>query len=342
MRKVFILIAIVLGAASLYYTLSQLETSSSKETKKISNVVPSQPKPRFNLKKAKFVISKEKRIQSTLPGQCHESLKRLTSMTADEYQSLLINKTELIQFFGKDCFNKLLTNETFKRLSQDFKCDTSNEKLDESPCMALLFMLKAYFIADHSLGKKTSEMTAEELAANIAKMFFDMDKLNKENFKDNLKLISALHEMYPNDPDVMEAYIGYMMIGSKITQDKSVYPLIDDAMDRSLGQSFKVDRLQVFKDILNEKLESTKQTLDKLDQLYPKEAELAYYYAAYYWKQGDRSMANNYLDKAIGLSANCSYCVPSIYHDTKQRIKTAKTGDQNLFSLSIGLNFENL
>lgn len=342
MRKVFILIAIVLGATLLYYGLSQSNSSSIDETKNISKVIPLQQKPRFNLKKAKFLIPKEKRIQSSLPGQCHESLKKLTSMTADEYQSLLINKAELIQFFGKDCFDKLLSNETFKRLSKEFKCEPSHKKLDENPCMALLFMLKAYFIADHSLGKETSEMTAEELAANIAKIFFDMDKLNQENFKENLKLISALHEMYPNDPDVMEAYIGYMMIGSKITNDKSVYPIIDDVMDRSLGQSFKVDRLQVFKDILNEKLESTKNTLDKLDQLYPKEAELAYYYAAYYWRQGDRSMANNYLDKAIGLSTNCTYCVPSIYHDTKQRIKTAKAGDQNLFSLSIGLNFENL
>jgi tetratricopeptide (TPR) repeat protein len=342
MRKVLILLAVVFGATAIYYLVSQSNISSKEKVETGPQVVSLQHQERINLKKSKFAISKEQQVKSSFPPICHEGLKKLTSMTADEYKSFLTDKAELIHFFGKDCLNQLITNETFQKISRDFQCNLKHEKLNENSCMSLLFIMKAYFIADSSVGKDVNEMSPEELAANIAKMFFDLDKLNKENFKENISLISALHEMYPNDPDVMEAYIGYMMIGSKITQDKSAYSIIDEIMERSSGESFKVDRLQVFQHILNERPESTKQTLDKLNQLYPKEAELAYYYSAYYWKQGNRTMANNYLDRAILLSKNCSYCAPSVYHDTKKRINNAKEKDPNLFSLSIGLNFENL
>ena len=133
-----------------------------------------------------------------------------------------------------------------------------------------------------------------------------------------------------------------MMIGKKITGENSVDSKIKTIRQDFLGESFKVDRLQVLQEVLNDNLTSAKTTLDRLNEIYPKEADLAYYYAAYHWKQGDKAMAYSYLDKAVGLSKNCSYCTPSVYLDTKAKLEKSKSGDNSAFSISIGLNFENL
>lgn len=85
-----------------------------------------------------------------------------------------------------------------------------------------------------------------------------------------------------------------------------------------MGESFKVDRLHVLKDVLRDKLDTAKEKLDRLDDLYPKEPELAYYHAAYYRKVGNRNMANQYLDKAINFGSACTYCTPELYKETKR------------------------
>jgi len=326
--------------AYLFFANRNTYLPSSTEIQKNSKL-PSTSQ-RINLKQSKVIISKHVAVKSTFPQTCQDSLKDLSAMTAEEYKSILIDQNELKKFFGEICFQDLLKNEAIKKLSSGFQCDLSKEKMNEGTCMALLFMLKASFVADTSNGKNSNDMTPEELAANVAKMFFDLDNLSKENFQKNIKLINTLYELYPNDPNVAEAYLGYMMIGRKITKDDSVSEKIDDIIEKNNGESFKVDRLQVFNEAMNDKLDSAKEILDQLNEKYAREPEISYYYAAYYWKLGNREMANTYLDKAIQLGTNCSYCVPDMYKETKRKLQNAKKGDQNLFSLSIGLNFENL
>lgn len=322
------------------------EKDSSATTKKIVEG-PSKAElsvPRQSLKKSKYVISKQAKSLNTFPEECGSSLADLSAMTIEEYKEIITNKKSFVTFFGETCFDKLKTNSTFQELVKNSNCKILEGQKEEveGSCLTMMFMLKGYFIADHTGGKALNEMTSQELAANFVKMFFGFHKLNKESFKENLKLVNTLYEMHPNDPDVLEAYLGYMMIGKQVTNEDSVTARIDELMQSAYGESFKVDRLHILKDVLKKDLASAKQTIDKLSKLYPKEPELAYYQAAYYWKQGNRDMANSYLDKAINLGANCSYCTPGLYADTKKRLASAKTKDGKLFSISIGLNFENL
>jgi hypothetical protein len=347
MKKIITILTLVAGTGIFAYVFIDKEENPSLLTSELAEKPKSTDlslKNRQSLKKSKYVISKQSKSLNTFPEECSSTLTDLSAMTAEEYKELITNKKTFVTFFGEACFEKLKSNATFQELVKNSNCKVleGHKEEVEGTCLTLMFMLKAYFIADHTGGKALSEMTSQELAANFVKMFFGIDKLNTETFKENLKLVDALYEMHPNDPDVLEAYLGYMMIGKQVTNEDSVSPKIDELMNGAFGESFKVDRLHVLKDVLKNDLISAKQNLDKLSTLYPKEPELAYYQAAYYWKQGNREMANTYLDKAITLGASCSYCTPGLYADTKKRLASAKTKDGKLFSISIGLNFENL
>ena len=301
------------------------------------------PLKRQSLKQSKYIVPKLNLQSSSFPKECQTSLSNLSAMTSEEYGVMALDKKIFQEFFGLECLSGLSSNTVFKNILKNANCKIMEPEGKPSEiCYTMLFMLKAHFIADHTKDKKPEDMTAQELASNFVKMFFGLDKLTKETFSSNLETIDALHRMYPNDADVLEAYLGYMMIGRQITKDHSVDAQIEELMAEADGNSFKVDRLQALRSIINNDDAGAERSLEKLSQQYPRESEVAYYQAAYYWRQGDRNLANVYLDKAIGMSDQCTYCVPSLYRETRQRIKAADDKDPNLFSVSIGLNFENL
>ncbi len=339
MRKYLIpsLVLITVVASYLYIAQNSKTATTPAPLSKQKTI------PRKTLKNSKYIVSATKKVSGAFPVICDSPLRDLSAMTIEEYQSLVSNKDSLISFFGKECTDKLFKNEVFLKILKNSQCELAeNEQKSNDGCLTMMLMLKANFIAEYSQGKNLNDLDSQELAANFTKMFFELDKLTKEDFAKNLKLINRLHEMHPNDPDVLEAYLGYMMIGKMITKDDSVTGRIDELMNDHQGESFKVDRMSVLQDILKNDFESAKSTLERLEGLYPQEAELAYYQAAYHWKQKRADLANRYLDKAIKFSQNCSYCTPGVYKDTQARLVGAKPGDDRLFSVSIGLNFENL
>ena len=345
MKKIIGLIVLAFGGITLFMVLGKNKPPLGQdELLKRSDKSVASRELRQSLKKSKYAIPVAAKSLNTFPEKCNASLSDLSAMTAEEYKELITNKQSFITFFGELCFEQLKLNPTFQNLIKNSQCEMfegTSESI-EGNCLTMMFMLKAYFIADHTIGKTPNDMTSQELAANFVKMFFDIDKLTKETFLENLKLVNTLHEMHSNDPDILEAYLGYMMIGKQVTNESSVESRIDELMQNSVGESFKVDRLHVLKDVLKNDFRSAKQNLDKLSHLYPKEPELAYYHAAYYWKQGNKELATSYLDKAIKLGEKCSYCTPGVYAETKKKLANARTKDDKIFSISIGLNFENL
>lgn len=269
-------------------------------------------------------------------------------MIPAEYIEIIKSKASLQSFFSNTCLEALKKNKVFNRLAKESDCNIlepnfkfTEEKLNGS-CSTLLFTLKAYSIADQTQNIPISQMTSQELAANFVKMFFSFDSLNKDTLNKNMDLLDQFYEMHKDDLAVVEAYLGYIMIAQQITDENQYNSKLSSILNSQKGESFKVDRLAAIKEVMQNDISKAKETLDELNSYYSKEAELQYYYAAYYWRKNDRSMANTYLDKAIKMSKNCSYCAPSMYLHTKKRIAKAEYGDKTLFSISIGLNFENL
>ncbi|WP_408098372.1 hypothetical protein ACJVC5_05535 [Peredibacter sp. HCB2-198] len=338
MKKAIISLIIILVLSVVSYKLlgtprKEVITSSSKKEvfKKI---------PRTSLKDVRYQIEKTEVKKTSFPKECFSSLADLSAMTIADYNGIAQSKKSFEEFFGPDCSQKIKENPLFEKLLQSSGCKFNKE--NAGACISLMFMLKANFIAELNEDKKPEEMTSEELAAHFVRMFYSIDKLKSEKFITNLKLIDVLYNKHMNDPEIIEAYVGYLMIGEKITGVHSVGERIDSILAESEGNSFKVDRLFVIKEILGNNLEGARVVLDGLQPKYPQEPDLHYYYAAYHWKNGHRDLALQSLNQAIAFGENCSSCRPGVYQDTRNRMANAKDKDDQLFSVSIGLNFENL
>lgn len=339
MKKIFYLLALICLILSVtYFFRSQKVEVVTKVSKK--SQASSNKKVRNSLRNSRYIITAENIKKSSFPDVCRDQLVNLAGMTSSEYAPALTDKQSFEDFFGPDCIKALVGNKFFQQLKKNTGCDLNQSK--SGSCFTLLFMLKANFIAEANEDKRPEDMTSEELAAHFTRMFFALDGLKKEEFLSNLKLVDVLYNRHIDDPDVLEAYIGYMMIGQKITGDRTMMEKIDSILSESEGRSFKVDRLMVLKDMLHDDLRGARSSLERLSEKYPKEPELQYYYAAYHWKNGDRAMAEKYLNQAIAMGENCSQCSPELYQMTKKRMAKAPNTDQTIFSISIGLNFENL
>ncbi|WPU65437.1 tetratricopeptide repeat protein [Peredibacter starrii] len=296
--------------------------------------------PRLSLKDVRYSVSKTEKKKISFPMECYSPLADLSSMTIAEYNGIAQSKKSFEDFFGKDCTDLLKDNATFDSLLKTSGCNFSTDK--NGACISLMLMLKANFMAELTDNKRPEEMTSEELASHLVRMFFSMDKLKPESFVSNLKIADLLYSKHMNDPEIIEAYLGYLMIGQKITGVQSVRERIDTILAESEGNSFKVDRLLVIKEALAENLAGAREVLDGLQSKYPQEPDLHYYYAAYHWKTGNRELALASLDRAIAFGTNCRECRPSMYEETKRKLVSAKDKDDQLFSISIGLNFDNL
>jgi hypothetical protein len=315
---------------------TEIKSSAEDHTHSIA------PAERISLKKTRYINKKQKTV-STFPQECSQALNDLSAQTMEEIMVRLKSKVDFDLFFPIECQQQLQTNKLFLDLAQNSQCQfLQADFVPNEMCSSLLFALKAFTIADATQDVELSHMSSTELAAHFVKMFFSLDKLTPENFSKNLELIHTLLERHSDDPSVLEAYIGYTMIGEQISGSDIALEKSRQILTSNMGKHFKVDRLSVLQYVASKDYEGAKTALDRLSQTYAQEPELKYYYAAYYWKQGDRAMANQYLDQAIAMGDKCSYCVPGMYKMTKQQMKKAKLGDEKLFSISIGLNFENL
>lgn len=338
MKKIiYLLILVCLISGVTYFNNQKAEVDPEVSLK---SQEPSSKKLRNSLKNSRYILSEKNIKKSSFPDVCRDQLVNLVGMISSEYASIITDKQSFEDFFGVDCAKALVGNKLFQKFKMNSDCDLN--QTNNGSCFTLLFMLKANFIAEANEDKRPEEMTSEELAAHFTRMFFALDGLKKEEFLANLKLIDVLYNRHIDDPDVLEAYIGYMMIGQKITDDQSMMEKMESILSESEGRSFKVDRLMILKDMLHNDLLGARNSLERLSEKYPKEPELQYYYAAYHWKNGDRAMAEKYLNQAIAMGKNCSSCSPGVYQTTKKKMATASKTDQTLFSISIGLNFENL
>lgn len=280
----------------------------------------------------------------TLGKKCLDPMNKLTGHTFNEYIDVIKTQGSFKAFFGDDCYSNLIGSDLFDDLLKRSGCNlNSKESVDKNNnCISFLFHLKSFLIVEESKEKDLAELNAAELAAHVVKMFFDLDKLDKGSFNENIKLINRLYESYPNDPDIAQAYAGYMIIGKMITKESLNNDRISNLLNDNEGLSFKIDRMRVLDEFANNDLVNAKQAIDQLKNKYPNEAEVSYYLAAYYWKQGDVLNSRAYLSDAINIGQNCSYCTNDLYKDTLKRMASAKPKDQNLFSVSIGLNFDNI
>jgi hypothetical protein len=347
MKKIIIAFSLLFLTAFIYFQqTNEPKTNSKNQT---INTHLSTEKVRTNLKSLKYQITNNSPDQFySFSKECSESMKNLTELNSEEIFSQLSSDQNLENLISLECQNSLKKNELFLKLSKSFQCNLFEKELLKSTksfkdkCAGLFMVLKAYTINDLSSHRSTDQLSGEELAARFVKMFFEIDSLTKDKFIENNKMIELLYEKYPNDTNVIEAYLGYLMIGGMITKYNAFDSIINEILADHLGENFRIDRLKIIKHVAKDKFENAKKTLEELLQLYPKEPELQYYYAAYYWNQNDRSQSLKHLDQAIRLSNNCAYCVPDSYKETRKKIETAQLGDKKLFALSIGLNFENL
>jgi tetratricopeptide (TPR) repeat protein len=344
MRKMLFVILLLFGLGGAY-----VSRQDHKNQQSVVQSIPSRAdKKRTPLKLGRYLPA-NKTIPSggTFPPECHDSLRDLTGMTADEYLEILKSKNAFHSFFTSDCLSQFADSAIYQALTGNGQCRLLDDEYEFSNetmgfCMSFLFALKAFAIAEYARDVPIEKMTSEELAANFVKMFFSLDKLDKKTFQDNLGLLDVFYQQHGHDPNVIEAYLGYLIIGQQMIGEEMVADKIESIGSTHQGESFKLDRLLVLKSMIKGDLKNTKSALDKMGQIYPREPDLQYHYAAYFWKKGDRAQAIRYLDRAIAMGEECSYCIPALYRETKQRLVRAKPGDQNLFSVSVGLNFENL
>lgn len=344
-------IIIILSLFSLTtFTYFQLTNESKTITKnQATNKHLSTEKVRTNLKSLKYQITNSSAEKFySFSKECSESMQNLTELNSEEIFSQLSIQQNLEHLISLECQNSLKKNELFLKLSKSFQCNLFEKELLKSAksfkdkCAGLFMVLKAYTINDLSSHLSTDQLSGEELAARFVKMFFEIDTLTKDKFIENNKTMELLYEKYPNDTNVIEAYLGYLMIAGMITNYNGFDSTINEIFKDHLGENFRIDRLQIIKHVAKNKFENAKNTLEELLQFYPKEPELQYYYAAYYWNQNDRNQSLKHLEQAISLSKSCAFCTPDLYKETRMKIKNAQLGDKKLFSLSIGLNFENL
>lgn len=338
MKRILLGLGIILIMAVVSYKLlgtPQKAIVTNPIKKELAKTVP-----RISLKETRYLVSKTEKKKISFPEECFSPLADLSSMTIAEYNGIAQSKKSFEDFFGAECSKKLKENATFEALLKSSGCNFTSGK--NGACISFMLMLKANFIAELTDGKNPQDMTSEELASHFVRMFFAIDKLKPESFVSNLKIVDLLYSKHMNDPDIIEAYLGYLMIGQKVTGVHSVSERIDTILAESEGNSFKVDRLLVVKEALAENLAGAREVLDSLQNKYSQEPDLHYYYAAYHWKTGNREQALQAIDQAIALGANCTSCQPSMYQETKRKLASAKDKDDNLFSISIGLNFENL
>lgn len=352
-NRKFGIVLLTVGLVSLFFHVKKLirakEEIDIERKQKAALIKNKSSSSRISLKEARYTKERSKdSVKSTFPDSCESTFKDLAQMTASEYTNILVDQEQFKSFFNETCLKNLSSNELFNKYANAANCNildpnfVFDENTPQSGCSTLLFILKAQYIVDQSSGLKIEDMTSQELAAHFAKMFFNLDKLDKKSLEENMKLIDSLYNRHSDDPSVVEAYLGYMIIGQQITQESSLDSKIQETFEQSSGKSFRVDRLSILKSIVNKDLTSAKKSLDKLSQIYPNEPELKYYQAAYYWKTKNKNEALNYIKKAINMSSSCSYCTPELYKQTLENLKKAKLGQDNLFSLSIGLNFESL
>lgn len=295
------------------------------------------------LKHTKYVPPRDVTPLSSFPKLCQESLTNLGVMTVSDYQELIETKESFSNFFGEDCLKDLQESALFKKIKANSNCSLLDDKGESSPeCLSLLLMLKAHFISEYTKGKLPSEMSGPELAANFIKMFSEIESLNKEKFSTNIELINTLQALYPDNLDILEPYLGYLMIGKQVTQTDGIDEILNTRLDEALGQSFRIDRLLAVKDLLSQDFEKAEATLNKLHEHYPHEPDIAYYQAAVYWKRGNKEQAVEYLNKALSLSVGCTGCTPGVYRTTKEKLSRMKPGESNPFAISFGLNFDNI
>lgn len=232
-----------------------------------------------------------------------------------------------------------------KPILLDPKCQVELEKNEKKlePCIGSLFLLKSIYIADQTINETVTTMTDSELASFAVKAFFSLnDKMSKLDFENNLEYFEEFHARFPEDTRVIEAYAGYILIGSKVTGIKDYLSEVDGLLKIHEGKDFKIDRLQFIQQVINDDLGKAKEELALLEKYYAHEAEFDYYRAAYAWKLKDKPGAVKYLNLALTKTKNCSFCSPDLYFDTIQRLKSAALGQEGIFALGIGLNFDNL
>jgi hypothetical protein len=337
-------VSIVLTAVAFFVASIVKGTINSKpdESKSVQASAADTSRERVSLKQTRYKALKTKDV-STFPVECAKALDELAAQTMEETMIRLKSNEDFDHFFPKDCQAQLRVHKIFTDLADNSQCNFLTENFTPSEsCSSVLFALKAFTIADNTKDVPVSHMTSEEMAAHFVKMFFSFDQLNQEGYAKNLELINTLLERHGDDANVLEAYLGYAMIGEQITGSTIAQEKSRQILEANMGKHFKVDRLSVLQYVAKKDFGGAKVVLDRLSESYAQEPELKYYYAAYFWKQGDRVTANQYLDQAIAMGEKCSYCVPGLYKETKARMKNAKNGDDKLFSISIGLNFENL
>ncbi len=341
-RIILGIVSIVMIATIVFIGKIVMGTIDTKPDEKANITHDTKGAARVSLKETRYISQRTKEI-STFPKECANVLNELAGLTMEEIMVRLKSKVDFDLFFDPNCQEQLKSHKLFLTIANNSQCQFLQQDFVPSEmCSSLLFALKAYTIADNSQDVPVSHMSSDEMAAHFAKMFFSFDTLTKEGLKINMQMLDVFLDRHPNDENVLEAYVGYSMIAQQITGEKLPSEKIDAIFEKIQGQNFKVDRLSVLKNVINKDYAGAKLTLDRLNQHYAQEPELQYLYAAYHWKQGDRAQANQYLERAIAMGDKCSYCVPGLYKDTLARLKKAKNGDDQLFAISIGLNFENL
>ncbi len=338
MKKVLIAVCLVLGIGAFYLLKGPVKNSSATSEGDITKIVPDneavssskKDSLRETIKNSRYKKEEVKtNLASSFPESCEDSLGQLRMMTQEEYFEIMKSKEKFYEAFNEECRTEIVSSKAIKELAKNTMCNVFDAKFDfkdeniYGPCSSFIFALKAYSIADNTRGVDVNKMTSQELAANFVKMFFSTEEITKENFQKNLEIIDTLYEMHSDDPNVVEAYLGYIMVAKHAMGDKTASERIDRILTNPTGDSFKVDRLGVIKSVLENDLNGAKTKLDRLNEMYQGEPELSYYYAAYHWKNGNKSMAKKYLDKAIKLGVNgCSYCTPGMYKQVRKAMVT--------------------
>ena len=345
MNKKNILISLVSIIA--FVTLSFFLKNKNKTTfieKTKSNKIEKERErlKRVPLKNAKYKRNKKALEENSLfPKSCVQEFDSLSSMTVDEYILLLEEGNLFHKTFSPKCLSQLKENETYKRLAKNSTCDIlspdvnlkTQEQVDE--CSMLLYLMKAYSIVEVSRKTSPEEMSSEELAAHVATFYSELGQLSEEKLARNLKIIDTLYEIHGDDPSVRRAYASYLVIVKQIAKATYLEERIDNAFDQNLGESFELDRLRVVEVIWAGDPEKTKAVLNTLDEYYENEPELQYFHANTHWENGNRKLAIKYLDKAIALGDECSFCDPKKYKETRLQVLEAKLKDRALFSIEV-------
>lgn len=328
----------LIGSLLIYYY-----TSSEKVPQAVDSG-PNSKKLRIPLKDQKYSkssnnIESNTKKNSLLPEKCQSFLDQITELTKEELIDEISKKNIRIT---STCFKNAAENPIFSGIKEcEFKADTLQN--NSETCVGALILLKVLNVASNIQEEDYGKVLDSELAALAMQAFFRLsDKLTKEEFEKNGQVFREFMSRFPDDLRVIEAMAGYLMIGGQITGFKDKLAEVDTLLEDFSGKDFKLDRLQIIRHAINNDFESAKKILIELEKIYPGEAELAYFKAAYYWKMKDRNNALLHLNKALSSVAKCSYCSPDAYKVTLESVKKARLGQENLFILGIGLNFDDL